>query len=397
MAHTQVPHASQSINIIVENKSICWYPFNGAAVRPNGLLTPCCAFDITGNENHYVWSKNLRDDEYWNSIRNRMLSGEKIKECRTCYGMEQIGKKSMRQWKLEDVDPPNENKVYPLESLEVTFSNLCNLACVSCSDFCSSKWATENIKAGRVEKYRVTAESKFDFKNWDLTNLKELIIIGGEPFMEQKRFVELMRQVDLTKCHLRVITNGTHLPNDELKSLIETAKTVRFIVSVDSVGTINDWYRWPSKFDNVLENLDVYTNWWKNNSKIRLTLGTVINAVTIFGLTDFVNFFQKNYPNWAFDPKALTGKSWHAVSALPNSVKAKLIEEFRLAEIVDNGDSMPQHVFDPYQIARSLLEDSNREYSWQDAKKRIMAISVERNLDFLEMVPKFKEFWDLED
>ena len=377
----------------MENKTICTYPWHSAAIKTDGRLVPCCLYtDRVGNKDHFVWSSDARDSDHWREIRKLMLAGEPVKGCTQCYDNEKFGKKSLRSWSIQQLPLPTDNKVYPLEFLEIVFSNLCNLACVSCMSGCSTKWASEDVKAGRISKQHIQIESTFDFNNWDLSKLNRLKIIGGEPMMEQKRFIEVMKQVNLSKIHLSVNTNGTSLPNNELKSLIESAKSVWFSVSIDSINSINDWYRWPSKFNEILKTLDTYTKWWRDKKQINLVIHCVVSSLTILELQDFVDFFEKNYPEWMLDFDWIVFPSWQTVESLPQSVKDKLIQEFKTARPLTHSINK----MNPYEYSISKLQESPK-VTWATMKENIIAISKERNLDFFEMVPKFKDIWDVKE
>lgn len=245
-----------------ENKALCSYPWLAACIRPSGLVQPCCFWldkpSPLNLQNSNVNNNPLNSLE-WVKIREDMLAGIPVKNCEKCDDAEAAGNQSGRQSSLQWFTP-TENKLEPLLYIEVSFSNLCNLACASCNDFHSTKWSTENIKAGRLGSKLII--NNFDWSKWDLSKLNNLKIIGGEPFMEQDKFCNLLESIDLSKIDLSVNTNGTILPNERLKSLIEKCRTVKFLVSVDSIGTVNDWMRWPSKFTEIVDTMNTYQQWW---------------------------------------------------------------------------------------------------------------------------------------
>jgi hypothetical protein len=73
-----------------------------------------------------------------------MLAGNKINNCKTCYRDEASGVESLRQQSLKFYQP-TDIEPQPLKQLEVSFDNLCNLACVMCSEEFSTKWQTEKF------------------------------------------------------------------------------------------------------------------------------------------------------------------------------------------------------------------------------------------------------------
>lgn len=379
--------------MIENNETICAFPWRSAAIRPNGLTIPCCRYPHIDEKESVVSSPIVRNTAHWIEIRRKMLMGEKVKGCQSCYQDEANGLTSMRQHSLTEFIPIDE-EIIPIEQLEVSFSNLCNLACVHCSSFFSSKWYSEDVKFGRIEKIGAL-ENDFNFSKWDLSNLKELKIIGGEPLMEQKKFIELMEQLDLSKINLQICTNGTVLPNDQLKFLIEQCKKVYLCVSLDGLHSTNDWYRWPSKFSEVVENMRVYNSWWNNswwrkNKKIVLTVHHVVNAINIFELDKFVEFISTEFPRWKIEWDWIRWPNWQELSVLPNEVKDRLISKF---EVLDTTYPQNEFIPNPYKVSVERLKETPSS-DWLQLKTEITNLSTERNLDFLNMVSTYKDLWD---
>jgi len=275
------------------SNTLCAYPWGSAAIRPNGLTIPCCRFPHIDDKDSFVSSPTVRNTPTWNKIREDMLAGNPVEGCKSCYQDESNGLTSMRQHSLKKF-VPTENKVLPIEQLEVSFSNLCNLACVHCSNFFSTKWYSEDVKAGRLEKSGVL-NNDFNFDKWDLSNIREIKIIGGEPFMEQDKFIKFLSNINLSNITLQICTNGTILPNQQLKLLIEKCKKVYLCVSMDGLGTTNDWYRWPGKFETVIDNIKRYEEWWADNKQIVPIIHHVINVINILELKDFVDYMKTNF------------------------------------------------------------------------------------------------------
>ncbi len=369
-----------------ENKSLCSYPWRGACIYPTGLVKPCCYW-LSANGNINETNSNIKNDPRnsveWNNIREDMLAGNPVKGCEKCQEMESVGNHSGRLSSLHYL-VPTENKIAPLEDLEVSFSNLCNLACVGCGDFNSTKWSTENIKAGRRGLKLI--DNKFDWSQWDLTNLKTLKILGGEPFMEPDRFCELLESVNLSEIELVVNTNGTILPNQRLKALIEKCKRVKFLVSIDGIGLVNDWNRWPGKFENIVESMRVYETWWKYFNNITLKTHSVVNIFNIFTMEDFINFMKKDFPSWTVSFMWVNNPGWQSVHSLPQEVKTKLINEFSGKDVGDLQTSRE----DFFKLSIGYLK-INSTVVWKDVKHRVALLAAERNLDTSIMIPDLQK------
>lgn len=372
-----------------ENKSLCPYPWISACVYTTGLVKPCCFWDerngalTVQNSNT---SNDPRNSEIWNNIREDMLVGKTVKGCEKCYELEASGGLSGRQagliWFV-----PTENKLLPIDDLEVSFSNLCNLACVGCSDENSTKWSTENIKAGR--KGLKLIDNKFNWQEWDLSKLKRLKIIGGEPFMEADRFCNLLEKINLSEIEFMVFTNGTILPNERLKSLIEKCKNVNFIVSFDGYKTVNDWCRWPSKFKDTVSTMNIYQKWWGDFNNINLSTNSLISIYNIFTTEKFIDFMKINFDHWKMNFNWVQIPDWPSIKGLPNPVKQDLINRFSNKSISSNF----YDEIDFYNISIEFLK-MDPTVDWQTIKSKTIQLAKERNLDIDTMLPELKKVMD---
>jgi hypothetical protein len=368
------------------NNTLCAYPWRSAAIRPSGLTIPCCRYPHIDEAESVVDNLQVRNTPHWVSIRNSMLAGEKVKGCHSCYQDESNGLKSMRQESLKKF-VPIKNETVPIEQLEVSFSNLCNLACVHCSSFFSSKWYAEDVKAGRVNKSGVL-ENNFSFDLWDLSHITELKIIGGEPFMEQPQFINLMKQLDLSKVSIQICTNGTVMPNNELKQLIEQCKNVYLCVSLDGLESTNDWYRWPSKFDKIVTNMLQYEEWWRDFKNVYLIVHHVVNAINLPELKKFVDYMQDVFPLWIVEWDWIRWPNWQQVSILPNSLKKELIDIFENEATSFRNSKIPN----PYKVTIERMNEPAT-LDFDTLESNIMSISKERNLDYQAMLPLITQYF----
>lgn len=366
------------------NDSLCSYPWRSAAIRPNGTTIPCCRYPNLDNKDCNIHNNEPRLSQEWTKLRERMLNGELNDGCKSCYQDEKNNIFSMRQESLTKFMPIDPMPI-KIEQLELAFSNLCNLACVHCSNYFSTKWYSEDVKFNRLEKSSIKL-NHFNFDSIDLTNLSELKIIGGEPFMEQNRFIELLRKLQLENISLQICTNGTVLPNKIMKELIEKCKTVYLCVSLDGLEDINNWYRWPSKFNEVIENIRIFESWWKDNPKIKFIIHHVINALNVVQLPKFVDFLNTELFGWRAEWDWIRWPHWQELSVIPHDIKNNLIKQFHL---LNNSYNKNKNIQNPYMVTiERLLE--NPVSSWQECEDNVIRISKERNLDSEMVLNNFR-------
>ena len=346
--------------------TLCAYPWAGSAVRPDGTILPCCKF-IHNKEFGSITDQDPRNSSTWTELRQQMLAGNKINNCKTCYRDEASGVESLRQQSLKFYQP-TDIEPQPLKQLEVSFDNLCNLACVMCSEEFSTKWQTEKFTHRNLVAKGITAHG-FDYTSWDLTKVTHLKIIGGEPMMSQEKFIKLLRQFDLTHLEVAVTTNGTILPNTDLKTLLERCKSVSYKVSLDGVGDINDWIRWPSKFSMIENNINTLEKWWADTA-INLQFHTVIGIYNINHLQSLVDFVL-NKPQWSITWNWATTPAWQSISVLIDKEDLRI----QLQELGSIYDLDPN----PFYISIDRLYDIPQS-DWATAVKETNQLISERNI-----------------
>lgn len=359
------------------------------AVKPNGQVLPCCRFQSHLNSNNN-WGELSNTDDFrnstaWKNLRANMLAGKPNIECSKCYEEESRGWDSLRTSNLDQLPDNLTNESSELTFLEMAFSNLCNLACVSCSVTFSSKWGTEDYKFKRSNSSSLV-EHNVNFGN--LSHVTTLKIIGGEPFMEQKKFIELLNKFNLSKLSLMIFTNGTILPTEPLKQLMDQCKKLTIFVSLDGIESVDEWYRWPTKFNTVNETMTQYENWWGNKNNVKLCTQTVINIFNIWQLDKIVNFISNRKNTWTMSFSWIIQPGWQRISNLPESAKLELTT--KLKEWQNKAPVVwYQSLGNPFDISITKLNEKNY-VDWQDVKVKTLSLAQERNLDVLAMVPEME-------
>ena len=374
-----------------DNGAMCLLPWDSVAIRAGGRAVPCCRFYST---TEFLEGSKVTDDfrksKPWRDMQEDMLAGRKNSACQQCYKQEDAGGKSARVLSLQDTTLPTTTQLHPIKMLDIAFSNLCNLACVSCSRFYSTTWGSEDYKAKRIGKeIKVLMDHPNSMvDNLDLSQLTTLKIFGGEPFMDQDKFIHLMKKLDLSKIKLLVSTNGTSLPNNELKSLMDQCDSICLDVSLDGLGSVNDWYRWPSKFNEVCQIMDQYDKWWGKNNKVKLVVHSVISIYNICTLDQFIIFMNENYPKWVIDWDWVSGKEWQKLSVIPHEQKLHLLDQLTKWNTTIQGNWIlgKNNPFKRSIFEMSQTPESNINECWTKS----VALAKERKLDLLKMVPDLK-------
>ena len=325
----------------------CPLPWIHLATRPNGDVRVCCTANASGageedtkdaglvKQNGQVMNLQQHTiSEVWNSdymktVRLQMLDNKIPPSCTKCFEEESKGIVSKRQWESvvwnERLDMPTiigatgKDGSLPVDIpyFDLRLGNLCQLKCIMCSPHDSSSW----IKEWKLQypKYK-TIELKQD-QQWDndfdytwykkgsflndmrsqASNIRELYFAGGEPLLipEHYKILEFMVETGAAKhCILRYNSNGLELP-EKLFDLWNHFKQVKFNFSVDSIGERNDYIRYPSKWEDVVNNLKRLDN-TPDNITVNIACAVqLLNVITISELVHWkesMNFKKINLP-----------------------------------------------------------------------------------------------------
>ena len=364
------------------DKTMCQHPWNSVAVRPNGLVIPCCNFstvDPTLSKSWHTDSKTHQDflnSKPWIELKQTMLDGKKSPGCVICWNEERVGGTSMRMYSL----PPDKkyktmNDPNKIEILDISFSNLCNLACTMCNRQYSTTWAKEDYLNGRLDKLRdsVMLEPEDIISKIDLSNLQVLKTFGGEPMMDQKRFIRLLDSLDRSKLKLIIITNGTQLPSPEFTERMLECSFVDYEISLDGLEGTNNWQRWPGKFSTVVENMKHVQEMLRGHRNYKMTIHSSVGAYNVSEFPEFVLWLLYEFPEWRHHVDIIRHPVVQNLSALPETYKELLAERYRALTIRPNA----QNKVDVYRLILSWLEKDDGvpvksfiEYTEKLAKER---------------------------
>lgn len=280
-------------DLVQNNKSFCIFPFIELLVQ-HGHTTVCCrsGTPITKIDKITDWNA----DPDYKIIREKMLAGELLPEhCASCYAYEERGILSARQ--QETVEWANRLNLKSIDDVlkikspayyEVRPSNICNLQCRTCGPGNSNLLEKEYVNIGWLDPNTKFEYTGFDFVKFD--NLKKMYVAGGEPtaIKELYTFLEKCIAEGNTDFELIINTNANKISNNFL-SLCSKFSNLHFVVSIDGYQQVNDYVRWPSKWDTIIEN----TRKLKQNH--RVSFNVVVSLYTISRLDQLLEFFDQEF------------------------------------------------------------------------------------------------------
>jgi len=285
-----------------------------------GKFRPCCQADGA-----VVALENISYKEYVNSpvfqqVKDDMKDGWST-VCEKCRIDETNNIKSLRQ------HSNNEFTKSGIQYIEISLSNFCNLSCKSCNNTSSSKWEDllKNNKELAPFFYQPPA-SKISlnkiFENVDLSNLKSIKYLGGEPFItpQTKELFNFLQEQNLIKgIELLINTNCTLYPEKWIDQLLQF-KNVNIGLSIDGFEDSCDYARTGSNWKDLKQNIEKWVN-LRNQypTKIYLYFATTISALSVHDYHRLVDYGKSIKVRC--NPYIIQAPAHLKLAALPDSYK----------------------------------------------------------------------------
>ena len=434
--------------------TMCPIPWKFQAVRNNGDVRLCCQANVTKNQgvvrkdNGEAYNAG-RDDlsEAWNAelmrnTRRTMLNDEWPDECGRCKSEEEAGVRSRRenemaQWKWSGEQAGAMTSyfgwVYTLPVyFDLRFGNMCNLACRMCGPTDSHQWYKEwteffgedafydtqgRVELTRNEKGRLfTADydwhdSELFWENLDrcIPNMKHVYMAGGEPLIIARQYDFLKRCVDLNAAKNIVLeynTNLTMLPNRLLEDFWPQFKEVRIGASIDGMGAMQEYQRWPSKWSQIERNLERVNTLCEDAHNVSAWIATTITSYNVFHLPEFMWWkFHSGLDNINTSKKKpiITTHIQHqpyrtSIQSLPASIKEQVTARYadwgnRFAE-GDFPDHVKAHAEEILNSTQRYMVAENRDKYLDEFVSFTQYLDKSRQQNIVDVVPEFGEIFD---
>ncbi len=373
---------------IPKNKYFCILPFIHLSIF-NDHIKPCCRFGV--NED-FVKNINKNIDQFnnfteilchkeYDHLRSSIISGEKIDGCYKCYMEDESGCESLRagsnnlyrHYLSKDLKPK-------LKFLEIGFSNLCNNRCRTCSSDLSTAWREDDIKLEKFLKFRyakyydiktsVKALTNRDYS--ELDGLEYLKIVGGEPMLDAnfKKFLRRLIDSRINRhCHLDIFTNVSYFPDDNTIELVNSFRTGRVHLSIDSYGKINEYIRFPSRWRSVEKSAIKWLALESDNVALDVQLEVTISIYSVL--------YLENLIDWWLRIRAETGNKRNAVHFI-------FLFNPDLLSIINVSDIIKESFIEKIVLLRDKYkDDKNIIFNIENLHSFISGVGKDKVKDFL--------------
>ena len=159
--------------------------------------------------------------------------------------------------------------------------NVCNSACLTCDENHST------LIGGLKSKTYNIVDNSNRFWNLPLDRVVHLDINGGEP-SHSKNYKHILANLPPSIKSVRLNTNCSTVL-EELIPLTDRGVQVTVTVSLDGIGAVHDFVRWPIKWEKFYENLLAY-----KAMPVKLNTWTTVSVLNVDDLPNIISFAQQH-------------------------------------------------------------------------------------------------------
>lgn len=437
------------------SNTFCPIPWIFQAVRNNGDIRICCQANVTPNQGvvrHVDGTpynagrddmEEARNADLMKTVRKNMLEGIWSEECARCMNEEKAGLTSRRQYEIENwkysieqakLETQEDGTISDtkLTYYDLRFGNLCNLACRMCGPTDSHTWYEQwvgyhggdsyedthgTVKLVKNEKGRLST-TDYDWHGsetfWEqiennIQNIEHVYMAGGEPMMIERHYEFLQKCIDGDHAkHITIEynTNMSNLPDRVLKMWTHF-KQVRVGASMDGMGAVVEYQRWPLKWSSAYKNLKKLDEYASANKNIIAWLAFTVTAYNVWHVPEFMLWkltesgFQsinttKKRPiithHVAHGPKRAN------IRLLPSDLKLELKAHYdKWLGIFDKMPFTPEVKTSAKEILYSILKYANHaDYSDKidEFVRFTKYLDNARNQNILDIAPQYKSLFE---
>lgn len=237
--------------------------------------------------------EELDNSEWLREAKQKMSINEWPEQCRRCRDTEEVNGSSVR---LQSSDRHKLLQPKKKDYLIVagTLDNVCNSACQTCNSVLSTK-------IGSLQSKNYVKTNNYD-RFWDLPQdrILEVDVSGGEP-TASKNYKKLLANLPANTKIVRMNTNGSRMI-PELVEILERGIMVIVTISLDGIGKVHDYVRWPIKWEQFSQTVEQYLSLSEKYKLLNLDFWTTVSCLNVNDLTNIKDYAKgKNIPHsWAY-------------------------------------------------------------------------------------------------
>ena len=346
--------------------TLCFAPYLNLDLDQGGGILAC----FRSKE----WSGNWKDNgpikdynnETFQKLRDDLYNGTLPKNCSGCANREKhnlhstryeyfdtlmsIGDDKKIQQIIDHIKTDHKKfKIDHIRSVEIRPHNHCNLECMHCNGFSSSKWqaTTKKNKDTLVNNFDYLfeeyhqGENDIDISKWisvnnpdalrsffqEAHNIEDVHFTGGEPIMD-KTHEEWLNLISVKeKINLGYHSNLQHRLYNKLFDIWKQFKSVEIYNSWDACERLYPYFRYHGKFSALIDNLEAIRKSFEGKNILKLRGTLTVNFFSLFDFNDHLEMWSK----FNMDPHYSFVEHTHPISLcwLPVELRDNLLMEAR--------------------------------------------------------------------
>jgi len=335
----------------------CALPFNHINVNAQGNYQICCKHIVPIEHRKNIkftspadWQKN----QYLNEVRDFFKQGLEHPGCSRCWDEEKLNLQSLRRGQLQEYQILGAKLFQEkLLNTEIAVGNLCNLSCIMCRETSSSAILSEN------QRLNIAKNDQKDFSWTDTAflHLEQLLaskpglihLLGGEP-MYNKKILDVVNKFstkDLNRTLLHITTNATQW-SEEWQTALKKFRLVRVMLSIDAVGQLFEYIRYPAQFSQVENNIKKIIA----NKNIKPVIHATVQNLNIASIGKLIAWAKSM--NIYIMLELLNHPAHLQITNMPDHLKIQAIDH--LVQTLDT--DLDVHIRDSLTAYKKILEDS---------------------------------------
>jgi len=278
-----------------QSNNFCSVPWNQVKIDTNGTVSTCTfGTESSGNVGVDAFDDILKSPKL-QTIRKTLANDQEHSNCATCLKLEQHseGYKFFRNYYnsmflKKDIDY-SDPTAFKLNAIDLHWSSVCNLKCVTCWPGQSSSIAKEEEKPVRHTS-AARADMVIDRLVENQHDLEEIYMSGGEPTLIDHNLRLLKRLDKDINATFRINSNFMFDNNNKIIKELIKFKNILFTISVDGMEDRFNYIRRGASWDRLLENVS-----WITNTHAKCRINSVFFVGTADSMIDTHLFFREKF------------------------------------------------------------------------------------------------------
>jgi MoaA/NifB/PqqE/SkfB family radical SAM enzyme len=308
------------------NKNFCSAPWNLLYVWVDGSIKTC----TSGSENfgniHYSDLQTILSNPQLTEIKSNMLSDLSVDNCSRCISLENSGDgyktygflRNMynEQFLSQKVDYTDVDE-FTLSAVDLHWSSICDLKCVTCWATQSSSLAQEQGLPTQHVKTEI-ALKLIDTIIKKQSTLKEVYLSGGEPTLIKYNLNLLSRLERGKSLLIRVNSNLMWNKDNSIVKEILKFPNVMFTCSVDNLGSKFEYIRRGANWQKFIENIVFLSSF----SNVEIRINSVFFVLSALDLIETIDYFHNEHEikNFTINQCSM-GHTYLRCRNLPDNIK----------------------------------------------------------------------------